>query len=571
MTSNAPSRWGFLPVAVVIITLSLRAASAQQFDEQYSHWPVDLTINGRILIDNDVHDWDDLKPVLERVTKDKSVICFRRETIASENPLAEALKAAAGDEGDFEATAFTTLPLDDLTAALSSADVVVVQAGDDSADLPSLLKLKPQFDKFLADGRTLIVDKSVAMLLGKFAVTKAPQGEQPGLNLFPDSVLQCDFKDGEASRTELLKIVTAHPRTVGVGIERGSLLMLSGRKITCYGSGHAAFILAGRDQMPPRIETVSPSRSRRQAPEETLLDLTEWRRDAIDRTIEPFPPAAVLTPIVENGTLVIVGGGGMPRGLMSRFVELAGGKENARLVYVPCSEDVDVSGDQGTVQAWKKMGVEHATSIHTKNRQQANEDDEFLAPLKDATGIWFGGGRQWNLADSYYGTKAHQLMKEVLHRGGVVGGSSAGASIQARYLARATPIGNFNIMAPGYERGGLGFMSGVAIDQHFTQRGRHKDLTQLVSRYPQLLGIGLDEATAIIVQKSKAEVVGNGRVFFYDSQRPVVADEPDYVALPKGSSYDLAKRAVLIDTTGIPVEKESEPKPERTVGSDASR
>lgn len=571
MSSTASSFCRTPLIAVTFISLWLTTAYAQQFDEQYSHWPVALTINGRILIDNDVQDWDDLKPVLERVAKDKSVICFRREAIASENPLAEALKAAAGDKGDFEATPFTTLPLDDLTAALSSAGVVVVQAGDDSADLPSLLKLKSQFDKFLADGRTLIVDKSVAMLLGKFAVTKTPKGEQPGLNLFPDSVLLCDFKDGEASRTELLKIVTAHPRTVGVGIERGSLLMLSGRKITSYGSGHATFVLAGRDQMPPRIETVSSVRSRRQATQEALLDLTEWRRDAIDRTIEPFPPVGVETPIVENGTLVIVGGGGMPRGLMSRFVELAGGKENARLVYVPCAEEIDVSGDQGTVQAWKKMGVQHATSIHTKNRQQANEDDEFLAPLKDATGIWFGGGRQWNLADSYYGTKAHRMMKEVLHRGGVVGGSSAGASIQARYLARATPIGNFNIMAPGYERGGLGFISGVAIDQHFTQRGRHKDLTQLVSRYPQLLGIGLDEATAIIVQKSKAEIVGNGRVFFYDSQRPVVGDEPDYVALPKGSSYDLAKRAVLIDTTGIPVEKESEPNAEKSAGSDAAR
>ena len=118
-------------------------------------------------------------------------------------------------------------------------------------------------------------------------------------------------------------------------------------------------------------------------------------------------------------------------------------------------------------------------------------------------------------------------------------------------------------MAPGYERGGLGFIGGVAIDQHFSQRGRQKDMTQLMSRHPQLLGIGLDEATAIVVQKSKAEVIGKGRVFFYDRQRPVPADQPDYVALPAESSYDLAKRSVLVDATKSPDAKPVEPKSEQ--------
>ena len=247
----------------------------------------------------------------------------------------------------------------------------------------------------------------------------------------------------------------------------------------------------------------------------------------------------------------------MPRGLMQRFVKLAGGKENAKLVYVPCAETENVGERQRTVESWKRMGVKHATFIHTKDRNQSNSDEEFLAPLKDATGIWFGGGRQWNLADSYYGTMAHKLMKEVLDRGGVIGGSSAGASIQGRYLARATPIGNSRIMAPGYERGGLGFVSGVAIDQHFSQRGRHKDMTQLVNRYPQLLGIGLDEATAIIVQKSRAHVVGRGNAHFYDRNLPIHPGTPDYVALPDGSSYDLKKRKVLANTTEEPTHQEN--------------
>ena len=95
--------------------------------------------------------------------------------------------------------------------------------------------------------------------------------------------------------------------------------------------------------------------------------------------------------------------------------------------------------------------------------------------------------------------------------------------------------------------GGLGFISGVAIDQHFSQRGRQKDMTQLMSVHPQLLGIGLDERTAIEVQKSVATVIGSGRVFFYDTSREDSGDEPDYIALPAGSSYNLARREVIID------------------------
>jgi cyanophycinase len=566
-----------LSLVVVITALWVSTAAAQRFDEQFSHWPVDLKINGRIIIDNDVRDWGDAQPLLERIARVNTVAGFRRGTASETNPLADALKAAVGDDGSVEITPFTTLPLDELKAALSSAGVVVIQSGGDRAEdlAATLLKLKPQLDEFLAKGRTLVVDKPVAGLLGKFVMPNTlPGGNDTGLNLIPDSLLLCDFDDNGASQTKLLNAVTRHPRTVGIGLERGTMLMLSGRKVICHGSGEATFVLAGRGAIPPRIETISPMRPGRQATRESLLDLTEWRRDAIDRTLDPFPPAETETPCVENGTLVIVGGGGMPRGLMGRFVELAGGNEKARLVYVPCLEEDDAGRDQGTVEGWRKMGVKHATSIHTKDRRRANDDDEFLAPLKEATGIWFGGGRQWNLADSYYGTQAHRLMKEVLHRGGVIGGSSAGASIQARYLARATPIGNTRIMAPGYERGGLGFIGGVAIDQHFSQRGRQKDMTELMGRHPQLLGIGLDEATAIIVHKSKADVTGNGRVFFYDSRRPVVPDRsdqsdqpddkhPDYIALPAGSSYDLAKRTVLVDGTKKPETKETEPQPDK--------
>src|SRR5437763_5855947 len=138
----------------------------------------------------------------------------------------------------------------------------------------------------------------------------------------------------------------------------------------------------------------------------------------------------------------------------------------------------------------------------------------------------------------------HELFRAVLSRGGVIGGSSAGATIQGDYLCRGAPGGPNNIICEGYERS-LGFLPGVAIDQHFTQRNRLKDLTALVNHYPQFLGVGLDEATAIVVQGHVADVMGRGRVHFYDRRKPVVEGQPDYEALSDGGKYDLKERKIL--------------------------
>ena len=548
-----------LVVVLLHLVLPITSAIAHKFDEHFDHWPVDPKINGRIIVNNGVRDFKDLEPFIGRIAKNKNVVCFIEQNRGTEDNLAKILETQVGDDGQFKIVKFTKFPAGELKEALRDADVVVVQGGNSFIDqFDALQTLKPDFDRFIKKRGTLIVDSLIAPLLGNYFLKQVGASQDKhvatGLDLLPDCVLLCESDDSSQTKGELLSVLAKHPRCVGIGLQTNTTLVLTGRKMSCHGIGKATFMLMANQRMPLRVESVVARRSRHQMAHELMVDLTEWRRDAIDRTIDPFPPAEPEKPFVENGTLVIVGGGGMPGGLMTRIVELAGGKEKAKLVYVPCAEQDSVGLSQRTVEMWKKMGVQHATFIHTKDRNQANSDEEFLAPLKDATGIWFGGGRQWNLADSYYGTKAHRLMKQVLQRGGVIGGSSAGASIQARYLARATPIGNFRIMAPGYERGGLGFISGVAIDQHFSQRRRQADMTRLVNRYPQLLGIGLDEATAIVVQKSKAEVVGRGRVYFYNRNLPVYPDKPDYVALPDGSSYDLTARKVLVDATKAPAD-----------------
>jgi len=132
----------------------------------------------------------------------------------------------------------------------------------------------------------------------------------------------------------------------------------------------------------------------------------------------------------------------------------------------------------------------------------------------------------------------------VLKRGGVIGGSSAGATIQGDYLCRGSPLGNFEMMAEGYERG-LGLLPGVAIDQHFAQRKRFPDMTQLMKFRPQLLGIGIDEATALIVRGSTAEILGQNQAHFYDYRAGKPEGDKDYVTLKSGQKFDLVGRKVV--------------------------
>ena len=360
--------------------------------------------------------------------------------------------------------------------------------------------------------------------------------ERKGLDLLPGAIVDQHFvKRNRQDR--LLKIVAAHPDRVGFGIDENTALVVRGRSLEVLGESEVVVCLAASPQRPVRIERLTAGKK---------ADLIALSRAAQARSQPPFPPTnpPPSPPHVADGSLIIVGGGGMPAGLLAKFIELAGGPD-ASLVYIPCEEQ-DVVLRDGFVDVLKKAGAKHVALLHTKDRRKASHDDEFLAPLKTARGVWFGGGRQWNLVDSYLNTTAHKLMHDVLARGGVIGGSSAGASIQGDYMPRGDPLGNLNIIAEGYERG-LGFLTGVGIDQHFAQRNRFADMSSLVKTYPQLLGIGIDESTAIIVRQHTAEVTGKGNVSFYDARRQDADDDKDYVSVSAGQRFDLQTRRVLDD------------------------
>ena len=241
-----------------------------------------------------------------------------------------------------------------------------------------------------------------------------------------------------------------------------------------------------------------------------------------------------------KGSLVIVGGGGMSKAISDRFIQLAGGKD-ARIAIVPtASSSVDDDDNRRALQGWKDRGAANAFVLHTRNRDEA-DSDAFVKQIDEATGIWFGGGRQWRIADAYLDTKSEQAFRRVLQRDGVIGGSSAGATIQGSYLARGDTSGPDIMM--GDHTAGLGLLKNTAIDQHLLKRNRQFDLLKVIETHPKLLGIGIDEATAIVVKGDMFDVVGESYVAIYDHKN-IDQREPFYLLAP-GQRFDLKNRRIV--------------------------
>ena len=327
---------------------------------------------------------------------------------------------------------------------------------------------------------------------------------------------------------------------VGLSLEPEAAIVIRGRVLRVIG------------EKPVTVRLARGAGYRAQAEEAkagAMFDLYQLRRAAANRAEKDFfPPAKPAEPVVAKGSLVIIGGGGTTQQIMDAFFTAAGGKD-ALIVVIPTTEK-DGPGDSGFL---RRYGATNVKTLFTKDHKLAN-DPQFSEMLTKAGGVWFGGGRQWNFVDSFEGTLVEKRFHDVLERGGAIGGSSAGASIQSEYMPRGHPLGNTVMAAEGYEKG-FGFLPGCAVDQHFFARDRTADMTGLMKLHPQYLGIGIDEATAIVVTGSKAEVMGRGSVGFYDTRKPttrlryswsadgrLVWEKADFEELFPGEKYDLQRR-----------------------------
>ncbi|MFM9961343.1 MAG: cyanophycinase [Planctomycetaceae bacterium] len=231
----------------------------------------------------------------------------------------------------------------------------------------------------------------------------------------------------------------------------------------------------------------------------------------------------------KGGALIISGGGRLPPEIRQRFVELAGGAA-ARIVVIPAFA-ADEQQQAGLRDVWRPFGVTHVRVLQADSRADADRL-EFAEPLKSATGVWLSGGQQEWLAARYAGSRVEAELQALVKRGGVIGGSSAGAAVMSQVMIEQ----GLDTATLGT---GLDLFPGAVIDQHFLKRSRLNRLLRVLESQPELIGFGIDESTALVVQVAKGRlgVLGDSYVMVcvpHTDQGP-----PRYETMKRGDQIDL--------------------------------
>jgi cyanophycinase len=266
-------------------------------------------------------------------------------------------------------------------------------------------------------------------------------------------------------------------------------------------------------------------------------------------------------PDAPRGVLMVVGGAEDKLGkrtILNRFVRLAGGPA-ATIAVISTASSLGDTVTEVYRTLFEKIGAAEVRGLRPETRQQA-DDPACAALLDEVTGVFMTGGNQVKLSSVVAGTRVGDAIKRAYADGAVVGGTSAGASVVATHMVAsgaegATPKERMVQLAAG-----LGLLDGVIIDQHFSQRNRYGRLLALVAHSPQLLGLGIDEDTAVVVTEGRyAEILGKGAVTVMDGlhmqtrayaakrTQPLLVSDVVLHSLPHGARFDLRTRSLVPD------------------------
>jgi cyanophycinase len=259
-----------------------------------------------------------------------------------------------------------------------------------------------------------------------------------------------------------------------------------------------------------------------------------------------------------RGPLFVIGGAEdklRKRAILRELVAAAGGPD-ARIAVVPTASSLGPEVVEVYEALFRREGAGEVVSVRPQSREDAHDPD-LVAAIDGATGVFMTGGNQLKLSAIVCGTPLGDAIVAAHERGAVVAGTSAGASIQSSHMVAfggpgATPKQRMTQVAAG-----LGLLPSSVIDQHFDQRNRYGRLLMIVAQSPQLLGIGVDEDTAAVIEDDVLRVVGRGAVTIFDPARistnafeakrsqPILASGVVLHVLPEGSAFDLAERALV--------------------------
>lgn len=223
----------------------------------------------------------------------------------------------------------------------------------------------------------------------------------------------------------------------------------------------------------------------------------------------------------QPGHLILNGGGARPRPVMEKFIELAGGKD-ALIVVVPTASGEPETGPRYVEEFTRQYGCSRVAVLDVKERGAA-ERPESVSLVEGAGGVFFTGGDQRRITAALLNTPVGAAIARVYERGGVLGGTSAGTACMSPLMI--TGEGDFQVITAGNVElaPGLGFFAGVIVDQHFIARQRQNRLIAAVLEHPELVGVGVDEATAVWVRPDgNLEVMGEGSVTVIDARAATV-------------------------------------------------
>jgi cyanophycinase len=275
---------------------------------------------------------------------------------------------------------------------------------------------------------------------------------------------------------------------------------------------------------------------------------------------EQHAPSALPEP--RPGPLMIIGGAEDKLGkrtILTDFVTASGGAD-ARIVVIPTASSLGDEVVEVYDALFRRLGAGEVSACRPESREEAHDPD-LVKAIDEATGVFMTGGNQLKLSAVICGTPVGDAVVRAHARGAVVGGTSAGASIQSSHMVAfgrggVTPKQRMTQVAAG-----LGLLRSTVIDQHFDQRNRYGRLLMIVAQSPQLLGIGVDEDTcATVTLEDGHEVLrvsGRGAVTILDPAQlvtnsyeakwssPLLASGVVLHVLPAGAAYDLTERTLL--------------------------
>lgn len=218
-----------------------------------------------------------------------------------------------------------------------------------------------------------------------------------------------------------------------------------------------------------------------------------------------------------RGALVIIGGAEDRQGdcvVLREFIRAAGGVK-ARIAVMTAATSLPREVGDDYIRVFKRLGAESVQVVHTERREDSEHEDA-IRTIKQATGIFFTGGDQSRIVECIKGTPLDDAMHQRHNEGAVIGGTSAGAAMMPDEMI----VGGASVSNPTVDAvcmgPGMGFLPGIVIDQHFAQRGRLGRLLAALVLQPAVLGLGIDEDTAIIVNDDEFQVVGKGAITVVD-------------------------------------------------------